>query len=219
MGQFEGIIFDMDGTLVESENVWQIAEGEVLAARGIDYTDEVRQMVIGLRLDEFFDRLIRHYGLSDTNEQLQAELIERMMGMIPRHVKKKAGAQALVEWTARQGIPFCIASSSPLSIIEAVVQSQGWADTITHLYSADSVAAGKPAPDVYLYAAEKLNIRPAKTLAIEDSPAGARSAVAAGMVCYVVPDYHSKPQAFQTITPHVYSSLEEILSSLQQAEA
>jgi HAD superfamily hydrolase (TIGR01509 family) len=217
MGRFEGIIFDMDGTLVESENVWQIAEGEVLAARGIDYTDEVRQMVIGLRLDEFFDKLIKHYGLSDTNEQLQAELIERMMEMIPQHVQKKAGAQALVEWTAAQGMPFCIASSSPMAIIEAVVQSQGWADTITHLYSADAVALGKPAPDVYLYAAEKLNLRPVATLAIEDSPAGARSAVSAGMVCYAVPDYHSKPEAFAAITPHVFPSLVDVLQHLQQA--
>lgn len=217
MSRFEGIIFDMDGTLVESENVWQVAEVEMLADRGIEYTDEVRQMVIGLRLDEFFDKLIQHYGLQETNQQLQAELIERMLVKIPLHVQKKAGAQALVEWTAAQGMPFCIASSSPMTIIEAVVQSQGWSDTFTHLYTADSVARGKPAPDVYLYAAEKLNIRPENSLAIEDSPAGARSAVAAGMVCYVVPDYHSKPEAFAPITPHVFTSLDEILAQLQQS--
>jgi HAD superfamily hydrolase (TIGR01509 family) len=214
---FKGIIFDMDGTLVDSEVVWDEAETELFAARGLDYNYDVRQKVIGLRLDEFFERLIVLYGMNETVPNLMADLIERMLVKIPTLVKPKKGALALIEWTAAQGIPYCIASSSPLKIIEATVKAQGWSELIPLLYTADSVSKGKPAPDVYLYAAEQLGLDPSECLALEDSPNGARSAVAANMTCYVVPDFHSTPDKFAEITPHLFTDLDEVLASLQKA--
>jgi HAD superfamily hydrolase (TIGR01509 family) len=214
---FKGIIFDMDGTLVDSEVVWDEAETELFAARGLDYNYDVRQKVIGLRLDEFFERLIVLYGMNETVPNLMADLIERMLVKIPSLVKPKKGAQALLEWTAAQGIPYCIASSSPLKIIEATVKAQGWSELIPRLYTADVVSKGKPAPDVYLYAAEQLGLDPSECLALEDSPNGARSAVAANMTCYVVPDFHSTPDKFAEITPHLFNDLDEVLASLQKA--
>jgi mannitol-1-/sugar-/sorbitol-6-/2-deoxyglucose-6-phosphatase len=214
---FKGIIFDMDGTLVDSEVVWDETEKELFAARGLDYSYDVRQKVIGLRLDEFFQRLIVMFKLNESVESLQAELIERMLVKIPTMIQPKPGAQALIEWTAAQGLPYCIASSSPMAIIEAVVKSQGWAEMIPKLYTADSVGRGKPAPDVYIYAAEQLGLNPADCLALEDSPNGALSAVAAKMTCYVVPDFHSTPEKFAEITPHLFRDLDEVLASLQKA--
>ena len=214
---FKGIIFDMYGTLVDSEVVWDEAETELFAARGLEYGEEIRQKVIGLRLDEFFERLIVIYGLNGSVESLMADLVARMLVKIPAMVQPKKGAQALIEWTAAQGLPYCIASSSPMAIIEAVVKAQGWSELIPHLYTADSVAKGKPAPDVYLYAAEQLGLNPEECLALEDSPNGARSAVAAKMTCYVVPDFHSTPEKFADITPHLFRDLDEVLASLQKA--
>lgn len=212
---FKGIIFDMDGTLVDSEIVWDVAEKEMFAERGLEYTMNERQHVIGLRMDEFFQKLIEIYGLDETVEDLSAELIERMLEKIPRMVQAKTGAQAILEWVAEQNIPYCIASSSPMSIIEANMQAQGWSDLIPHLYTADSVKNGKPAPDIYLYAAEKLGINPTESLAVEDSPNGAKSAVAAGMLCYVVPDAHSSPEKFVDITPHIFETLDDVLAKLK----
>lgn len=211
---FKAIIFDMDGTLVDSEVVWDIAEREMFADMGLVYNAEVREQVIGLRLDEFFEKLISIYGLDNSVEELEAELIKRMLLKIPEMVEPKSGAQAIIEWASHQGIPYCIASSSPMTIIEASVNAQGWTDLIPHLYTADAVPKGKPAPDVYLHAAEQLGVNPEECLALEDSPNGARSAVAAGMTCYVVPDSHSTPEKFADITPHVFNSLDDVLVQL-----
>jgi beta-phosphoglucomutase-like phosphatase (HAD superfamily) len=212
---FKGIIFDMDGTLVDSEVVWDVAEREMFAERGLEYTMQEREQVIGLRMDEFFQKLIEIYGLDESVEALTEELIERMLEKIPVMVEAKQGAQAIVEWAAEQSIPYCIASSSPMSIIEANMQAQGWSDLIPNLYTADSVRYGKPAPDIYLYAAEKVGVTPSDCLALEDSPNGAKSAVAAGMTCYVVPDTHSTAEQFADITPHVFNSLDDVLAKLK----
>ena len=211
---FKAIIFDMDGTLVDSEVVWDIAEREMFADMGLVYNAEVREQVIGLRLDEFFEKLISIYELDNSVEELESELIKRMLLKIPEMVEPKSGAQAIIEWASHQGIPYCIASSSPMTIIEASVNAQGWTDLIPHLYTADAVPKGKPAPDVYLHAAEQLGVNPEECLALEDSPNGARSAVAAGMTCYVVPDSHSTPEKFADITPHVFNSLDDVLVQL-----
>lgn len=212
---FEGVIFDMDGTLVDSEIVWQRAETELFQRRGLVYDDVVREKVIGLRLDEFFERLIEHYGLQESVEALVNELEDGLIQYMPL-IERKPGAQELIDYVAAQGIPFCIASSSPLRVIEAVVQAQGWANVITRYYSADDVAQGKPAPDIYLHACQQLQVNPLRSLALEDSPNGARAAVNAGMTCAVVPDYHSSPEKFAGITPHVYASLYDVLDALKE---
>lgn len=212
---FAGIIFDMDGTLVDSEVVWEKAEAEMFARRGIVYSDEVRQQVIGLRLDEFFSKLIAIYNLDETVEALSQELDAEMVKIIPTQVQPKAGANELLDYVAGLGIPYAIASSSPMSIIRAVVDAQGWTARIPRLYTADDVALGKPAPDVYLYAMQELGVEASACLALEDSPNGARAAVAAGMTCYAVPDFHSKPERFAGITPHLFSDLHAVLAHLK----
>ena len=215
--KFTGVIFDMDGTLVDSEIIWHIAESEMFANRGIDYTDEIRQHIIGMRLDEMFITLADVVGLTEPVDALAVELQDRMLALIPEKVKAKPGALEIIEYVADLGVPYCIASSSPQSIIDATVVSQGWTDLIPHTYSANVVPLGKPAPDIYLYAAKQLGVDPAGCLALEDSPAGSRAAVAAGMTCYAVPDGHSDPAQFREITPHVFSDLHAVLEDLRQS--
>jgi HAD superfamily hydrolase (TIGR01509 family) len=214
MPTFAGIIFDMDGTLVDSEVVWERAEIEMFADRKLVYNDDVRQQVIGLRLDAFFQKLISIYGLDESIESLSQDLISRLLTHV-HSIQPKKGAQDILEYVASLGVPYAIASSSPMSVISAVVHAQGWQELIPNLYSADSVALGKPAPDVYLYACEQLNISAQASLALEDSPNGARAAVAANMTCYVVPDFHSTPEKFNGITPHLFSDLHAVLNTLK----
>jgi len=213
---FEAIIFDMDGLLVDSEVIWLEVETMMIKERGHEYTDEVRQNVIGLRLDEFMTYLRDHYQFPETVEALTAELIERFIALVPTKVVPQPGASEIIDYVIRNDIPRAIASSSPQVIIDAIVETMGWMDTFDVRCSADNEARGKPAPDVYLRAAEKLGVDPTKCLALEDSPNGSRAAVAAGMTCYAVPDTsHSKVEAFEGITPHVFESLHDVLEALK----
>lgn len=213
----KAVIFDMDGLLVDSEPIWHEAETALIESRGHVYTPEVRAKIIGLRLDEFVEILHTVYSFTESHDAIIQEVTDRMLTLIPQRVTVKPGAQEVIDYVVGQGLPVAIASSSPLSIIEATVQAQGWQDIIPVRCSADDVGRGKPAPDVYLKAAERLGMDPADCLALEDSPPGARAAVSAGMVCYAVPDAtHSGFDAFDGVTPHVFHSLYDVLDTLKQ---
>jgi beta-phosphoglucomutase-like phosphatase (HAD superfamily) len=103
-----------------------------------------------------------------------------------------------------------------MPIIDAIVTAQGWAGRFPLRCSADAVPNGKPAPDVYLRAAQMLGVEPSDCLALEDSVTGARAAVAAGMVCYGVPDVpRVDPARLREVTPHIYESLHQVLDVLR----
>jgi mannitol-1-/sugar-/sorbitol-6-/2-deoxyglucose-6-phosphatase len=213
---YEAVIFDMDGTLVDSEVVWEAAEYAMFEELKIDYNDEVRSQVIGLRLDEFFQRLKDIFNLTHSVEDLTNELTTRVLELLPTQTVAKPGAIEIIKYVSELGIPYAIASSSPMAVIEAVVLSQQWQDVIRHLYTANDVNAGKPAPDVYLHAAEKLGVNPKRCMAIEDSVNGAKAAVAAGLTCYAVPDYHTKHDRIAAVTPLVFSSLHDVMAKLRK---
>jgi|FLYN01.1.fsa_nt_gi HAD superfamily hydrolase (TIGR01509 family) len=215
--QPRALIFDMDGLLVDSEPVWAIAEDAMLEVRGRQPDSVFRTQIIGLRTNEFLGEMRRFYELEDTVDSLRADVLNRMLELIPQRVVPRPGALELLEYVAAHNLPRAIASSSPMPVIDAVVQSQGWEKIFTVRCSGDEVAQGKPAPDVYLLAAARLNVAPSDCLALEDSPTGARAAVAAGMVCYAVPDpSHTRVDAFRGITDHVYDSLHAVLAALNE---
>lgn len=216
MTDWQAVIFDMDGLLVDSETVWHIAETELIESRGHRYTPDVRAQIVGMRMDQFLIRLHEVYNFQDNIDVLYQELTERMLTLIPQRVKPQPGAQALVEYVAERRMTVAIASSSPMSIIDAVLASCGWQDVFAVRCSADDDEHGKPAPDVYLRTARVLGVRPSGCLALEDSPNGARAATAAGMTCYAVPDLsHTKVSAFEGITPYIFDSLHTVLMHLK----
>ena len=211
-----GLIFDMDGLLFDSEPVWAIAEGAMLEARGRAMDHEIHRPLIGMRMREFLAGVRTGYRLSDTVDELAADVTARMIALIPHKVIPRPGAVELLAYLQTRRIPCAIASSSPMPIIDAVVTSQRW-DTYfeTHVCG-DDVAHGKPAPDIYLEAARRLGLAAAECLALEDSPNGSRAAVAAGAVTIAIPDLsHTTREAFTEITPYVFESLHEVVTVLE----
>lgn len=212
----QAIIFDMDGLLVDSEPVWAMAEGALLQERGKQWDIEIQRPLIGMRMRDFLVGIRSGYGLSDTVDELVAELIGRMTKLVPTQVVPRPGAPELLEYLLARGIPCAIASSSPMPIIDAVVTSQGWDRYFQTHVCGDDVTHGKPAPDIYLEAARRIGVSPEACLALEDSPNGSRAAVAAGMVTIAVPDLsHTSHAAFEAITPHVFDSLHEVQTALE----
>jgi HAD superfamily hydrolase (TIGR01509 family) len=216
----KAVIFDMDGLLVDSEPVWGIVEREMLARRGKTWNFDIQNQFIGMRANDFLAGMIRDYGLSDTVEALRHEVLTNMVSVVPHQVVPRPGARELLHYLKSINMPCAIASSSARMVIDAVVESQGWSEYLPLHVSGDEVPLGKPAPDIYVETARQMGYDPADCLALEDSPNGARAAVAAGMVCYAVPDAsHSSHSAFDNITPYVYDSLHDVQEALQRAAA
>lgn len=214
----KAVIFDMDGLLVDSEPVWQQVEDGLLSRRGYDLDPEIRSGLIGMRMADFWGAMVREYQIPEAPDALIHEVTVSMVAAIPGHVDQRPGAQELLDFLHAHGVPCAIASSSPMAIIQAVVDSEGWHDYFEAFVSGDQVANGKPAPDIYLEAARLLGVEAAACMSLEDSRNGARAAVAAGTICYAVPDLsHGHPDQFAEITPHVYPSLFEVLAELARA--
>jgi beta-phosphoglucomutase-like phosphatase (HAD superfamily) len=214
---FEAVIFDMDGLLVDTEPMWFAVEQAMMVRRGIDYTAEHQKQFMGMRMDAFWAGVCAHFELAEPPSVFIAEATAGMVEAV-RDAEARPGADALIAWLHERRVPLAIASSSPHALIESVVAARGWGGRIPVRVSADECAQGKPAPDVYLEAARRLGVNPAAVLTFEDSLNGARAAVAAGTVCYGVPDlHHVTPEALAAITPHIFPSLVEVLDVLKAA--
>jgi beta-phosphoglucomutase-like phosphatase (HAD superfamily) len=174
----------MDGLLIDTEPVWRTAEQEVFADLGIDLTEADLLDTTGVRIDELAAARLPLDGPSP------AEVADRITDLVIAHVKHKGepmpGVPEAIALFGRAGLRLAIASSSPERLIDAVCTRLRL--DIDVRCSALDEPRGKPAPDVYLAAARRLGLSPARCLALEDSPAGVVSAKDAGMTCVAVPD-------------------------------
>ena len=216
MNKFDAIIFDMDGLLIDSEPLWGVAERAIVEQYGYVYDEEFQKSLVGLGMDDFVTKMSKFYRFSVSHAQAKQDILGKMQSLIPVEAEAQSGASELVQFVHKNNIPRAVASSSSLVIIQTAMESMDWQDIITVLCSGEEVENGKPAPDVYLLAAERLGVDPTKCLALEDSPRGAQAAVAAGMTCYGVPDpHHTNAEAFADVTPHVFNNLHEVLATLK----
>ncbi len=183
----------MDGLLVDSEPHWRIMEREVFDTVGLYLTDEQCKQTTGLPiLDVVRYWFVRAPWSSEaaggrSHEALADAITEGVHERIAHLAEPMPGAIDTLNFFVSRGIPTAIASASPMSLIEVVVKRLGIGDSLTLWHSATLEARNKPAPDVYLGTARKLNILPANCLAFEDSGNGLKSAHAAGMRTVAVP--------------------------------
>ncbi|MDE2853156.1 MAG: HAD family phosphatase [Chloroflexota bacterium] len=215
---FKAIIFDMDGLLVDSEPLWYEAEKDMIESCGYTYTEEVREQTIGVRVDEFAEIIYRNYPkVADAPAGIIKEISRRVLSLPRERIPPRPGADEILRYVAERQIPRAIASSSGQTVIEHFVKLLGWDRLIPRRFSAEAVARGKPAPDIYLHAARQIGVEPQDCLALEDSLAGTQAALAAGMTCFSVPDLsHSSPADFADINDKVYSSLHDVLDELKR---
>ncbi|MET1415968.1 HAD family hydrolase [Roseibium sp. HPY-6] len=183
---FEAILFDCDGVLVDSEIIYVEVEREHLARIGLHYgLDEYMNKFQGLGSTDFWaalDKDHRAIGKGPLPETFGPELDAATMERIDRELSEIAGIKQLLE--AHEG-PRAVASSSRLHRLIHKLQHTGLYDYFEpHIYSGEQVSNGKPAPDLFLLAAEKLGVDPAATLVVEDSSNGVKAGLAAGMTVW-----------------------------------
>jgi sugar-phosphatase len=184
-------IFDMDGVLIDSEPLWRRVERELFASLGVELTEEDCEQSMGLRTDELVAHWFERFPWSGP---APAE-VERVLNLEVRRVIEAegvamAGAVEAVAALHRAGFPIAVASSSPASIITAVIRKLRIEPYLSATCSADDEVRGKPDPAVYLTAARQLDVEPARCVAFEDSPRGVTSALAAGMLVIAIPAAH-----------------------------
>jgi HAD superfamily hydrolase (TIGR01509 family) len=217
--QIQAIIFDMDGTLVDTERLWSKSEKDLLKHHGRQYDHVTHAPFLGLASDELVAGVRQAYDLEHLEQNaLVDELHERVKAYLKVETVPCLGAEDLVAAVFANKLSSAIASNSSVDIIEATLQNQTWLNSITTRCSVDHVAKGKPEPDLYLYAAQRIAIAPENCIAIEDSLLGSMGAVAAGMSCFSVPQGNFDLAKYQAVTPFVFDSLVEVRQFLVEKQ-
>nr|WP_281423378.1 HAD family phosphatase [Nocardia tengchongensis] len=189
MARLDAVLWDMDGTLLDSEKLWDMALRELAGQYGRELTDAVRHALIGASGPNAFRILFDGLGIEHTLEAVEeaAEWMEaRVTELFQGPVPWRPGARETLDLVRAAGVPMALVTNTKRSLAEYGL------DTIGREYfgatvCADEVPHGKPAPDVYLRAAELLGVVPGHAVAIEDSPTGSIAAQAAGCALLVVP--------------------------------
>jgi HAD superfamily hydrolase (TIGR01509 family) len=187
------VIFDLDGTLVETEQVWRDARRDFVLKHGGHWRDDAQATMIGMRTTEWANFIHRDLGVALPQEEIARLVVEDVVARL-RSVPVLPGAPAALERTSRDH-RLGLATSAARPIAESVLATTGWAKFFAVVVSADDVAHGKPAPDVYLRALELMRADASQTMAVEDSSNGIRSAYAAGLHVIAIPNHEFKPDA------------------------
>jgi HAD superfamily hydrolase (TIGR01509 family) len=183
----DAVVFDLDGLLVQSEEVWDAVREAYVRERGGRYDDEVQRAMMGMSSPEWSRYLHDTAGVPDEPEAINAEVVRRMLAAYRDHLPLIPGALDAVRRLAAR-FPLAVASSSNRELIDTVLDVAGLAPLFAATVSSEEVAHGKPAPDVYLEAARRLGVEPERCAAVEDSHGGIRSAKAAGMRVVAIPN-------------------------------
>lgn len=181
------VVFDLDGVLIHSEELWDAVREELVRERGGRWTERAQRDMMGMSSGEWSRYMHEALGLREPPAEINLEVVRRLSDCYRRELPLVAGATDAVARLAARW-PLGLASSSNRSLIDLVLSLAG----IDHLFAAtvssEEVGRGKPAPDVYLEAARRLGVEPANAAAIEDSHAGIASARGAGLRVIAIPN-------------------------------
>jgi HAD superfamily hydrolase (TIGR01509 family) len=180
------VLFDMDGLLVDSEPVWYDVETAVVARLGGVWTTADQAACIGGTMDASARYIIERTGSSASVEQLSDEMVDEMVTRFHRDLPVHEGAISLLDALRERDVTVGLVSSSYRRLIDAALDSLG-ADRFAVTVAGDEVAHGKPDPEPYRTACEKLGVEPARTVVLEDAMTGVTAAEAAGCIVVAVP--------------------------------
>jgi HAD superfamily hydrolase (TIGR01509 family) len=213
----EAVVFDLDGVLLDSEQLWDEAREQLARERGGRWHEKAQRDMMGMSSLEWSRYMHDVIGLPEPPEEISREVVERMAKLYREHLPVIPGAREAVERLAARW-PLALASSSNRELIDLALELLGVAHLFKATVSSEEVPRGKPAPDVYLEAARRLGIDPTHAAAIEDSENGIRAAKAAGMRVIAIPNRHFTPaEDALTQADVILRSLEELTPEVVEA--
>jgi HAD superfamily hydrolase (TIGR01509 family) len=193
----KAVIFDMDGVMIDSEPLWEKTERILLARRDIEYTPTYRDQIVGLNQNDSGKLLIDTFELNEKVEDVISERVEILTAIYEEELEVVRDLIPLLDDLRDHQFKLAIASSSPLRVINFVLDMFSLHEYFPTVVSGECTDNGKPHPAIYLHTADRLEVEPSECVAIEDSINGLRSAKAAGMYCIAVPDKRLSQVEFQ----------------------
>ena len=185
----DAVLWDMDGLMVDSEPLWTIAEEELARALGGTWDDEVKSRIVGTRLDVAVPTILGYFDVEASEERVAttaAWLLHRMVELFSSdELPLMPGVRQLLADLAAEQVPMALVSSSYRVLVDAVLA--GGVGPFAFTLGGDEVERGKPAPDPYLLAAQRLGVDVTRCVVLEDSPAGVASGESAGCAVVAVP--------------------------------
>ena len=206
---FDAVLFDVDGTLVDSEPIWFAVLRSVVPEFGGDLPEDAHAALHGTDRPAATRILRERFGLVGDAAAFWARVVERLIVDLAG-VRPLPNAVAWVEAVVEAGRARAVVSNSPRAMVDASLAPHPWARHLEVRIAIEDVARGKPHPDGYLLAAERLGVAAARCLVVEDSLAGAQAAIAAGATCLFVTHGVVDPESAGAITPHVVVELPEL---------
>lgn len=220
MGAKKLFIFDMDGTLFDTEPISAQIWKEVAKEKGYTIPEGVLQGVIGMSYAGGKEVFLQEIGEDFPFESLCAEKIRRQNEWYNTHsVPVKPGVKEILNYAKRRGIPCAVASSSPLIQIEILLNKAGLREYFSHLQSGESIKRGKPYPDIFLAVCKHFDVKPQDALVFEDSENGLKAAEAGGIPAILVPDLAVIGESVAHKALYICYSLIEAVHCLQEEES
>ena len=211
-GQVLGVLFDMDGVVLDTEKLYARFWAEAAQALGYPMTYEQALGMRSLNNEAGQAKLESYFGPGVSRAIMRDKRVELMDVYVAEHgVEAKPGIVELLDYLNEQGIKAAIATSSPKDRAKQYLDSLGLTDKFDCICSGHDVAHGKPEPDIYLHAAACIGVRPENCLAIEDSPAGILSAYRAGCMAVLVPDLDGSDEEMRKI---LYAEADSLADSI-----
>ena len=204
----QGVVFDLDGLMFNTEAVFNRAGHELLRRRGKQMTHEILTQMMGRRPPEAFACMVEMTGLSESIEGLMIESQEIFTDLLAEHLAPMPGLFELLDEIDALSLEKGVATSSPRDYLQEILGRFDLEPRFDFTLTAEDVSEGKPHPEIYLTAAKRLGIAPSQMLVLEDSEAGTQAGAAAGAVVVSVPHEFSHWHDFSAAT-HIASSLND----------
>jgi HAD superfamily hydrolase (TIGR01509 family) len=192
------VVFDMDGLMFNTEDVYTEVGTELLRRRGRRFSGELKDAMMGLPPQASFGAMIQCCGLTEDWRTLARESNRIFLALLPARLAVMPGLMPLLEALDRAGIPKAIATSSGRQLAEACLAAFDLARRFQFILTSEDIVRGKPDPEVYRLAARRFGVPAAEMLVLEDSQNGCRAAAAAGAFTVAVPGAHSRRHDFSS---------------------